>query len=251
MRDPELDPPAVTPEAPPAPGSLRDLVVGVGLLLLGYAAVVVAVVLLASVADPDIDPNIALGIAVVTLAFEVWLGAIVLIVATNRDVTMPQLGFRLPGPNLGWWIPATVLGAYGIVIAYGLIIVAIEAITGADLSRLVEGNALPDADSNTDLVWFVLGLSVVVAAPLGEELFFRAFLFRAFAARWGLVAGMLISGALFALVHFEVSVVLPFWAIGVWFAWAYHRSGSLWTTIAAHAIFNGISFAVTVSGVAA
>jgi membrane protease YdiL (CAAX protease family) len=25
-------------------------------------------------------------------------------------------------------------------------------------------------------------------------------------------------------------------------AWVYHRSGSLWTTIAAHAIFNGIGF---------
>jgi membrane protease YdiL (CAAX protease family) len=80
-------------------------------------------------------------------------------------------------------------------------------------------------------------------------LFFRSFIFRAIQARWGLIAGILISGAIFAVVHFEVSVALPFWGIGAWFAWAYHRSGSLWTTIVAHAIFNGISFAVTVSGV--
>lgn len=252
MLNPDINasPPA-SPERPASLWAARDLAIGVGLLLLGYAAVIAAVVVLASVGDPDTDSSIALGVAVVTLAFEVWLGAIVLILATNRNLTLPQLGFRWPGGNAWWWIPATVAGAYTIVIAYSLLVLAVEAVTGADLSRLVEGNALPDADSYTDLVWMVLGLSVVVAAPLGEELFFRAFLFRAFAARLGLVAGMVISGALFALVHFEVSVVLPFWVIGMWFAWTYHRSGSLWTTIAAHAIFNGISFAVTLSGVAA
>jgi uncharacterized protein len=50
-------------------------------------------------------------------------------------------------------------------------------------------------------------------------------------------------------VHFNVSVVVPFFAIGVLFAWIYRKSGSIWTPIAAHAIFNGLSFAVTVAGV--
>lgn len=246
MREPDLAVPP--PDRPPALWKGRDLAVGVLLLLAGYGGVIVAVVALATVGDPDTEPNIALGVAVATLAFEIWLGAIVLIVATNRSLSMPQLGFRGLG-RTWWWIPTAVFGAYGIVIAYGIIIIAIQEITGADLGRLAEGNAIPDSEANTTLVWAVLGLSVVVAAPLGEELFFRALLFRALAARWGLVAGILVSGALFALVHFEVSVVLPFWGIGAWFAWAYHRSGSLWTTIAAHAIFNGLSFLVTVAGV--
>ncbi len=247
MREPELTafPP---PERPPDLWQGRDLAVGIALLLLGYVVVIAAVVVLATVGDPDVDSNIALGVAVVTLAFEVWLGAIVLIVATNRSLSMPRLGFRLPSGRSGWWIPVTVLGAYAIVALYGIVVVAVQEITGADLERLIEGNAIPDSEGNTALVWVVLGLSVVLAAPFGEELFFRALVFRALAARWGLAAGIIVSGALFALVHFEVSVVLPFWAIGAWFAWAYHRSGSLWTTIAAHAIFNGISFAVTVAG---
>ena len=228
----------------------RDLLLGIGLLLLGYAAVVAAILVLAGRGDPDVDSNVALGVAVVTLAFEIWLGAVVLILATNRNLSLPQLGFLLPHGRAGWWFVWAPLGAYGIVIAYGLIIAVLEAVTGADLQRLVEGNPLPESEAYTDLVWVVLGLSVVAAAPLGEELFFRALLFRAFASKWGVVAGIVLSGLLFALVHFEVSVVAPFWAIGAWFAWAYYRSGSLWTTIAAHAIFNGISFAVTLSGVA-
>lgn len=220
-------------------------------MLLGYATVVLAVTgVVAVIGDPEIDSNAALGIALVTLGFEIWLGAIVLILATRRDLTMPQLGFRWLSSRAGWWIPATVVGAYAIIIGYGVLIVLIESITGADLGRLVEGNPLPNTEANTALVWTVLGLSVVLAAPFGEELFFRALLFRAIAGRWGIATGVILSGALFALVHFEVSVVLPFWGIGMWFAWAYYKSGSLWTTIAAHAIFNGVSFAVTVSGVA-
>jgi hypothetical protein len=228
----------------------RDLPIGVGFLLLGYAAVVGAVLWLASQGDPDTDPNLFLGIAIATLGFTVWLGAVVLILATRRGLSLEQLGFQRPRGRLGsWWPAVTVLGAYGIVVGYGVLIAIVESATGSDLSRLVEGNALPESAVSTALVWTVLGLAVVVAAPLCEELFFRSFIFRAIQARWGLIAGILISGAIFAVVHFEVSVALPFWGIGAWFAWAYHRSGSLWTTIVAHAIFNGISFAVTVSGV--
>ncbi|MEX2373566.1 MAG: type II CAAX endopeptidase family protein [Dehalococcoidia bacterium] len=227
----------------------RDLPIGVGLLLLGYAVVVGIALVLREFGHPEVDTSIALAVALVTLGFEVWLGAIVLILATRRDLSLADLGFRMPGARQVKWIFATVAGAYGIIIAYGIAVVLVQEATGTDLSRLIEGNALPESDASTALVWAVLGLSVVLAAPFGEELFFRALMFRSFAARWGLPVGLAASGLLFALVHFEVSVVLPFWGVGAWFAWAYHRSGSLWTTVSAHAIFNGISFAVTVAGV--
>ena len=37
--------------------------------------------------------------------------------------------------------------------------------------------------------------------------------------------------------------------IGMLFAWSYHKSGTLWTPVIAHAIFNGVSFAATLAGV--
>ncbi len=247
QESPIIEPPS--PVDPPL-WRPRDLPIGIGFLLLGYAAVVAAVVWLASQGDPDTDPNLFLGVAIATLGFTVWLGATVLILATRRGLTLTQLGFRRPIGRLGaWWPLVTAAGAYGIVVGYSLAVALIEYVSGSDLSRLMEGNGLPESDVSTALVWAVLGLAVVVAAPVCEELFFRSFIFRAIQARWGLVAGMLISGAVFALVHFEISVALPFWGIGAWFAWSYHRSGSLWTTILAHAIFNGVSFAVTVAGV--
>ena len=34
---------------------------------------------------------------------------------------------------------------------------------------------------------------------------------------------------------------MPFFALGLVLAWVFYRSGSLWTNIAVHASFNGIS----------
>ena len=232
------------------PWSGRDLAAGLGLLLLGYAVVITIITVVAlNVGDPAEDPNAALAAAVATLGFSLWLAAAVLILATRKNLTLDQLGFAPLRASAWFWPIGTWLGGLGIVIVYGLLVLAVEQVTGRDLSRLAEGNPLPDTDAMTSTVWAVLGLSVVLAAPLGEELFFRSLLFRAIQARWGLIAGMAISGLLFAFVHFEISVVLPFWGIGMLFAWAYHKSGSLWTPVIAHAIFNGVSFAVTVSGV--
>jgi membrane protease YdiL (CAAX protease family) len=44
-------------------------------------------------------------------------------------------------------------------------------------------------------------------------------------------------------------VFLPFAFIGALFAWGYEESDSLWIPIAAHALVNGLSFALSVAGV--
>jgi uncharacterized protein len=225
----------------------RDIAAGLGLLVLGYMVVVAIVVAVVVVGDPLEDPNAALGVALATLLFELWIGAIVLILASRRSLSLGEIGFAWP--RRWWLIVATVFGAYGIVMAYSIGVVVVEDVTGVDLSRFTEGNPIPDSDANTRTVWTVLGLSIVLAAPVCEELFFRGFLFRALEATRGYWLAMLASGLAFALVHFEVSVIIPFWGIGMLFAWAYRATRSLWTPIAAHAIFNGLSFLVTVSGI--
>ncbi|MEX2374024.1 MAG: type II CAAX endopeptidase family protein, partial [Dehalococcoidia bacterium] len=199
--------------------------------------------------DPEVETGFAIGLALATLGFSLWIGGVVLILARRRGMSMADLGFR-PMEGTAWlWPVATWFGGVMLVAAYSLVIFVVEELTGRDLSRLVEGNPLPETEATTALVWAVLGVAVILAAPFGEELFFRAFLFRAVQARWGLIAGLVASGGAFAVVHFEVSVFLPFWGIGMLFAWAYHRSGSLWTPVIAHAIFNSVSFAATIAGV--
>jgi len=233
------------------PWSGRDLAAGLALLLFGYAAVIVVITIVAlNVGNPAEDSNAALAASIATFGFSLWLATAVLILATRKNLTLEQIGFRpLRGTALFWPV-ATWMGALAIVVVYGIVVAVFGEVTGRDVSRMTEGNPLPDTEAMTTTVWAVLGLSVILAAPIGEELFFRSLLFRAIQARWGLIAGMAISGLLFALVHFEISVVIPFLGIGMLFAWAYHKSGSLWTPVIAHAIFNGVSFTATVSGVA-
>ena len=86
-------------------------------------------------------------------------------------------------------------------------------------------------------------LVAVVMAPLFEEIVFRGFLFRGLANSWGWVWGALASAAIFGAAHLQLDVFLPLAALGFVLAWAYHRTGSLWTCITMHAIFNRIAVA--------
>jgi membrane protease YdiL (CAAX protease family) len=95
----------------------------------------------------------------------------------------------------------------------------------------------------------VLGVAVVLVAPLSEELFFRALVFRGLRGYWRLLPSLAVSGVLFGAFHGNVSVVLPFAFIGALFAWGYEESDSLWIPIVAHALVNGLSFALSVAGV--
>jgi len=241
--------PAPPTALPPSRWRLSDLAAGLALLLLGYAVLlgVLVGVSLALGVDPELDTAGALVAATVTLFLEAWIGCVVWLVARRRGIGGVDLGLDPPQS----WLPVgyAVAGAYASLIVYGLAILAVERLTGADLGLLKEGNGIPDSPANTSAVWFVLGVSVMALAPLSEEVFFRGFLFRAVHGRMGLAAGLILSALAFSLFHLNVGVILPFFLIGLIFAWAYHASGSLWTPIAAHAIFNSVSFVATLAGV--
>ena len=244
------EPPLPPPEAP-IEGGRRwhgiDLLAGAGLLALGYLAVLaLAVLLVHGQAAREREPGIAFALAGATLLSEVWIGVVVVLLARRRGISLRDLGLHRPRD---WGLVAfAVLGAYAAVLGYMLLIAVAEAVTGADLSRISRGNGIPAIEGSTPLVWAILAVAVTVAAPLCEELFFRGLVFRALATLRGPTIGIVVSGLAFALVHFNVSVIVPFTVIGMIFAWTYRSSGSLWTTIAAHAIFNSISFVATVIG---
>jgi len=84
-------------------------------------------------------------------------------------------------------------------------------------------------------------LTVTVAAPLGEELFFRGFAFPALAKDWGVVAAIVVSGALFSALHLDAVGFLGLMEIGILLAALRWWTGSLWASILAHAVNNGIA----------
>ncbi|MCO4761070.1 MAG: CPBP family intramembrane metalloprotease [Myxococcales bacterium] len=103
----------------------------------------------------------------------------------------------------------------------------------------VVGMLLKDGDP---LQLGALAVAVTFAAPLGEELIFRAFLYRALRRHAGVLGGALISGAVFSLLHMSPAAFLPYMTLGVAFALVFEWTGSLWSSIILHGLWNAIVF---------
>jgi membrane protease YdiL (CAAX protease family) len=80
-----------------------------------------------------------------------------------------------------------------------------------------------------------------IAAPIGEEMFFRGFLYNCAKRRFGVTAGVIISAAAFALAHLGPLAVIVIFSMGVVLAVTYERTGSLWVTIIMHATNNSLA----------
>jgi uncharacterized protein len=89
---------------------------------------------------------------------------------------------------------------------------------------------------------FALAVGVIVVAPVAEEIFFRAFFYRALRTRLPVWSAALIDGVVFGSLHFQgidTAVILPVIAlVGVGQCLVYERTGSLFAVIAIHAAFN-------------
>lgn len=88
------------------------------------------------------------------------------------------------------------------------------------------------------LLLLALTLISVVVVPVGEELLFRAGIFRILGRvlpRW---AALLLSALAFAALHGSVVHFIPLTVLGIVFALAYEKTGSLLVPVVAHALFN-------------
>lgn len=116
--------------------------------------------------------------------------------------------------------------------------------------------------TNPDVAWTIkarYAALAVLVAPVLEEIIFRMGLFRLCiwcgrrikkliagtgcpdngnAARNFPVVAALVSGAVFAAVHLHAATFLPLWFLGVAFAWLYNRSGTVFSPLLCHFLFN-------------
>lgn len=180
-----------------------------------------------------------------------FLGAAVLLIATQVSLllvswflvfrpgalaALPSLPGRDPGgairSGLGWgvlaWLGATLVSA-GVVWL-------LESF-GFEPEPQAAEQAIALVDP-----WLVV-LSIVILAPIAEEVFFRGVVFNAWlregGRRWAFVG----SSILFAIIHISVVALVPIFLLGLALAWIYQRTGNLLAPIAMHATVNGISVA--------
>lgn len=77
-----------------------------------------------------------------------------------------------------------------------------------------------------------------VAAPVAEEVLYRAFTLPPLVQRFGLAGGVVLSALLFAVLHFNVAWLPEVALVGVGLALLYYRTGSLLSAITTHAFLN-------------
>ena len=170
-------------------------------------------------------------------------GALVLsAVALAAQVARPRLWhFGLGRMPLGSLLRWTALG-YVVFILGGQLYQRVFDPEGEQ--RIVQ--RLGADDSIASLV--AIGVLVIVLAPVVEELFFRGFFYRALRSRLSWVVAALVDGLVFGLVHFTgydtLSILPVFVFLGFVFCWVVERTGSLYPSIAMHALNNAIAYAM-------
>ena len=130
-------------------------------------------------------------------------------------------------------------GYAGIVAASGPIVVAVLAYVWG-LARLFRLHLEPELQvyEGVHLAWAVL--SFVAVPAIFEELAFRGVMFgllrRSLEAREAIV----LTAVAFGLLHLSVPSLITHVPMGLYFGWLRHRSGSLYPSIVAHFLHNGL-----------
>lgn len=86
---------------------------------------------------------------------------------------------------------------------------------------------------------------VAIVGPIIEEVFFRGFTYTAFRKKWGVRGAVLGSSAVFALMHMNVIAFFPIFALGIFLAYLFEKTGSLVPSMTVHMIHNLIMVSLT------
>lgn len=109
---------------------------------------------------------------------------------------------------------------------------------GFDIDLPLQDAVLLFQETGQPLVLLGLLFLAVIVAPVVEELVFRAGIYRFLKGRIPVSAALLISGALFGVIHGNLQSLPGLVAVGVCLGLAYEWSGNLRVPIAFHAFFN-------------
>lgn len=85
---------------------------------------------------------------------------------------------------------------------------------------------------------FLFSVMVVILAPIMEELVFRGGLYRAFRRELKRGAAAILTGVIFATLHFSAISLLPLCVFSILLAKSYDRFGNIWIPIVVHGAFN-------------
>jgi membrane protease YdiL (CAAX protease family) len=235
---------AANATAPPRPWSY--VATFAWLLLAAALAVAVSAAVLAlssggrlqSSADLLTDGRLLADLTLVSTAVEI---AVVVIAARlARWRASDYLGLVLPDARAA--LPAAGMAAF--VIGYDALtwLLNHDIVTDFQLDSYRSARA----DGVLPMLWFAF----VIAAPIGEEIVFRGFLYRGWTqSRRAVVPAIAVISALWAVIHVQYDWfgMLQIFLIGLLLGWARWRSGSTLLAVALHGFANAWAMLETVA----
>lgn len=180
----------------------------------------------------------------------------VYVVRYRYRLALPALGIRFARwPTMG--LLGLVVGAATIPTSIVAERVAVSAL-GAILGR-ARADAMASAEHARDVVMGVLRgpitmteialviVLVCLVVPLGEEIFFRGFVYGAL-RQWGTTLALALSATFFAAVHQQAVHFLPIFVLGLILAIVYERTQSLLPGVIVHAVNNLVAILTVLNG---
>ena len=216
-----------------------DAVLATAILVVASIALIVIYVAAGGDVVSGVGFSIMGGSIYVLVLFTCWaLGPL------RYGVSLQALGFKFPASRRE--LLALPAGVLVVSIGFTGLYVALMSLLGWDY---LVPDSLPD-ELDLEGAWAILAFGVVAVGlgPLAEEVYFRGFLYSGFKERLGVWRSALLSSLLFALMHVDPAVLVPFFFTGILLALLYERTGSVWSCFVAHAAQNALAFAITVWG---
>jgi membrane protease YdiL (CAAX protease family) len=228
--------------APTLPGFWWRVLSPLGAVVVALAALIVLFVVLdaggvSEGAQAAVAPA-ATGVLLIGFGLALWRG----LPAHERRRAVAVKG------SVGRAVAAGVAGGLGLVVVSQIVLLIGVAIDDGARRRLDElGEELGAAPWQMALTV----TSLVLLAPVGEELLFRALLLRALAQRMRFWAAALVSSLVFAAVHIDAFVLWPraiaLVLTGLGLAWIYRRRGYP-ACVIAHATVNAVASIALLAG---
>lgn len=168
------------------------------------------------------------------------------------------LGLSVIGYQLLGFRPLRAMGlqrfdgrAFGLGFAFGLLNYVAWAVPLIALTEVVFPKQMLDR-ADTSYIFLragplelaVMVLAVGIAAPLGEEFFFRGFLQRGLELHRGAARAIVVTAIAFSAFHLDLVGLTVRFELGVLFGLLAWKSGSLWPSLGAHSAHNFISIAL-------
>lgn len=156
---------------------------------------------------------------------------------------LQYLGLKQPGKPIQWLLTIiVVLSAIPIFLGIQQLVSHIELSETYRLVQEKRENQIKGMLSLPGLAGFLLSFFTLALLPaLSEELFFRGVMFRLAAkGTKKTIFSIILTGLVFALFHSDFYGFLSIFLAGTLLGFIYYLTGSLWLSILAHMIHNGL-----------